>query len=160
MEPPMLEPGDAIPKFQLKDQDGNTVRAKDLQGKWTVLYFYPKDDTPGCTREACSFRDEQAALKKAGAVVLGVSADSEASHQKFTRKYKLNFPLLVDEGHKVADEFGAWGEKTLYGRKFMGMIRSTFLIDPKGKVAKVWPKVKVDGHVEQVQEALEVAKAG
>jgi peroxiredoxin Q/BCP len=123
------------------------------------LYFYPKDNTPGCTVEACSFRDEQAALKKAGAVVLGVSPDSAASHQKFATKHSLSFPLLVDEGHAVAEKYGAWGEKSLYGRKFLGIIRSTFLIDPKGRIAHVWPKVRVDGHVEQVVEALKAARA-
>jgi thioredoxin-dependent peroxiredoxin len=151
----MPEAGTKAPAFTLKDTEGNTVRLSDFQGKHVVLYFYPKDDTPGCTREACSFRDEQSALKKAGAVVLGVSPDSEASHQKFTKKYSLNFPLLVDEGHAVAEKYGAWGDKVLYGRKFKGMIRSTFLIGPDGKIEKVWPKVKVDGHVEQVKEALE-----
>jgi peroxiredoxin Q/BCP len=155
----MLESGQMAPAFSLEDQDGNTVRSQELRGKWVVLYFYPKDNTPGCTREACSFRDEQAALKKAGAVVLGVSPDSAASHQKFTQKYSLSFPLLVDEGHGVAEKYGAWGEKTLYGRKFLGIIRSTFLIDPKGRIAHVWPKVKVDGHVEQVAEALKAARA-
>jgi peroxiredoxin Q/BCP len=154
---PMLKEGAAAPSFSLEDQDGNKVSLKDLKGKWVVLYFYPKDDTPGCTREACGFRDEQKALTKAGAVVLGVSKDSVPSHQKFAKKYKLNFPLLSDPDHEVAEKYGAWGEKTLYGRKFMGMIRSTFLIDPKGKIAKVWPKVKVDGHVEQVQEAIAAA---
>jgi peroxiredoxin Q/BCP len=154
----MLEAGESSPAFSLKDQDGDAVSSKELKGKWVVLYFYPRDNTPGCTREACAFRDEQASLKKAGAVVLGVSADSEASHQKFIKNYKLNFPLLVDEGHQVAEKFGAWGEKSLYGRKFMGMIRCTFLIDPKGKIAKVWPKVKVDGHAEQVREALAEAQ--
>jgi thioredoxin-dependent peroxiredoxin len=156
----MLEAGDRAPAFSLNDQAGDTVSSRALKGKWVVLYFYPKDDTPGCTREACSFRDEQAGLKKAGAVVLGVSKDSGESHQKFVKKYKLNFPLLVDEGHKLANEFGAWGEKSLYGRKFMGMIRSTFLIDPQGKIAKVWPKVKVDGHVAQVQETLTALSKG
>ena len=119
-----------------------------------VLYFYPKDDTPGCTREACEFRDSQAAIKKAGAVVLGVSGDSLDSHGKFKTKYKLNFPLLSDPGNQVATKFGAYGEKTLYGRKFMGIIRSTFVIDGDGVVRKVFPKVKVDGHAAKVLEAV------
>jgi peroxiredoxin Q/BCP len=155
----MLEPGDKLPAFTLKDQDGGVVRSTDLKGRWTVLYFYPNDDTPGCTREACAFRDEYSALKKAGAAVYGLSANTAESHQRFMRKYRLNFPLLVDEGHQVASAFGAWGPKVLYGRRFMGMIRSTFLVDPKGKIARVWPKVKVDGHVEQVAQALAEVQA-
>ena len=119
-----------------------------------VLYFYPKDDTPGCTREACAFRDQKAALKKLGAVVLGVSADSIASHGKFRDKYRLNFPLLADEGHQIAEKYGAWREKTMYGKKSMGIVRSTFLIDAAGKVAAVWRNVKVDGHDAQVLAAL------
>jgi len=154
----MLKAGDKAPAFSLKDQDGRTVALKDLKGKWVVIYFYPRDNTPGCTREACDFQDAQAALKKAGAIVLGVSKDSEESHQKFAGKFKLTFPLLVDQDHGLADAFGAWGEKSLYGRKFMGMIRCTFLIDPKGNIAQVWPKVKVNGHAEEVQEALAAAQ--
>jgi peroxiredoxin Q/BCP len=154
----MPEAGQDAPAFSLDDQEGTTYASKDLKGKWVVLYFYPKDDTPGCTREACSFRDEYSGLKKSGAVVLGVSPQGPESHQKFAKKYKLPFPLLVDADHKVAEKYGAWGEKSNYGRKYMGIIRSTFLIDPKGKLARVWPKVKVDGHVEQVQEALAAAK--
>jgi peroxiredoxin Q/BCP len=156
---PMPEEGKAAPAFNLKDHEGNAVALKDLKGSWVVLYFYPKDDTPGCTREACDFRDEHTKLKKAGAVVLGVSPDDETRHQKFVKKYNLPFPLLVDPEHKVSEKYGAWGEKSLYGRKFMGITRSTVLIDPNGKVAKVWPKVKVDGHVEQVKEAIAAAKA-
>ncbi len=150
----MLEAGDKAPAFSLKDQDGNTVKLADFKGKHVVLYFYPKDNTPGCTREACDFRDEHSVLKKAGAVVLGVSTDSVQSHRKFADKFQLPFPLLVDEGHAMAEKYGAWGDKVLYGRKFKGMIRSTFLIGPDGKIKKVWPKVRVDGHVEQVKEAL------
>jgi peroxiredoxin Q/BCP len=153
----MPEAGQDAPAFSLEDQDGKTFASKDLKGKWVVLYFYPKDDTPGCTREACNFRDEYSGLKKSGAVVLGVSPQGPESHQKFAKKYKLPFPLLIDADHKVAERYGAWGEKLNYGRKYMGIIRSTFLIDPKGKLARVWPKVKVDGHVEQVQEALSAA---
>jgi len=150
----MPDVGDKAPAFTLEDQSGKTVKLSDFKGKKVVLYFYPKDDTPGCTREACSFRDEHGALQKAGAVVLGVSPDSEASHAKFAGKYKLNFPLLADPDHAVSEKYGAWGEKSLYGRKFMGIQRSTFLIDGSGKVARVWPKVKVDGHVDQVLEAM------
>jgi len=150
----MLDVGDKAPAFSLEDQSGKTVKLSDFKGKTVVLYFYPKDDTPGCTREACAFRDEHSALRKAGAVVLGVSPDSGASHAKFAGKYDLPFPLLADNGHAVSEKYGAWGEKSLYGRKFMGIIRSTFLIDGSGKVAHVWPKVKVDGHVDQVLEAI------
>ena len=150
----MLDVGDKAPAFSLEDQSGKTVKLSDFKGKTVVLYFYPKDDTPGCTREACAFRDEHSALRKAGAVVLGVSPDSGASHAKFAGKYGLPFPLLADTGHAVSEKYGAWGEKSLYGRKFMGIIRSTFLIDGSGKVAHVWPKVKVDGHVDQVLEAI------
>jgi thioredoxin-dependent peroxiredoxin len=150
----MLDVGDKAPAFSLEDQSGKTVKLSDFKGKTVVLYFYPKDDTPGCTREACAFRDEHSALRKAGAVVLGVSPDSGASHAKFAGKYDLPFPLLADTAHAVSEKYGAWGEKSLYGRKFMGIIRSTFLIDGSGKVARVWPKVKVDGHVDMVLEAI------
>ena len=150
----MLEAGQKAPAFSLKDQDGKTVKLSDFKGQRVVLYFYPKDNTPGCTTEACDFRDEASALKKAGAVVLGVSMDSEASHQKFIKKFTLNFPLLVDADHAVADKYGAWGEKKMYGKAFMGLIRSTFLVGADGKLEKVWPKVKVDGHVKEVLEAL------
>lgn len=150
----MLEAGQKAPAFSLKDQDGKTVKLSDFKGQQVVLYFYPKDNTPGCTTEACEFRDEASALKKAGAVVLGVSMDSEASHQKFIQKHGLNFPLLVDADHAVAEKYGAWGEKKMYGKAFMGLIRSTFLIGGDGKLKKVWPKVKVEGHVKEVLEAL------
>ena len=150
----MPDVGDKAPAFNLEDQSGKSVKLSDLKGKTVVLYFYPKDDTPGCTREACAFRDEHSALKKAGAVVLGVSPDSGPSHAKFAGKYELPFPLLADTDHAISEKYGAWGEQSLYGRKFMGITRSTFLIDASGKVARVWPKVKVDGHVEQVLEAI------
>lgn len=149
----MLKEGDQAPAFTMDDQDGKPVKLSDFKGQRVVLYFYPKDNTPGCTTEACAFRDDYAKLKKK-AVVLGVSPDSAASHQKFIAKHKLPFPLLVDEGHAVAEKYGAWGEKSLYGRKFMGIIRSTFLIGKNGKLEKVWPKVKVAGHNEEVLEAL------
>jgi peroxiredoxin Q/BCP len=150
----MIEEGKKAPAFTLPSSEGGEVSLKDLKGKTVVLYFYPKDDTPGCTREACEFRDTQAPIKKAGALVFGVSGDSLESHGKFKTKYKLNFPLLSDKGNEVATKFGAYGEKTLYGRKFMGIIRSTFVIDGDGVVRKVFPKVKVDGHAEKVLEAV------
>ena len=149
-----LKEGDKAPDFSLPSSDGKTVTLKSLAGKKVVLYFYPKDNTSGCTVEACGFRDSDAKLKKAGAVVVGVSADSIASHQKFAAKYSLPFQLLSDEGAKMASTYGAWGEKSLYGRKYMGMIRTTFLIDEKGKIAKIWPKVKAEGHAEEVLAAI------
>lgn len=149
-----IEPGQRAPAFTLTSDDGAKVRLSALKGQPVVVYFYPRDDTPGCTREACAFRDCKAALEKLGAVVLGISADSMESHGKFRDKYKLNFPLLADPDHKVADKYGAWREKNMYGKKSMGIQRSTFLIDAEGKVAKVWKAVKVDGHDEQVLEAL------
>jgi len=150
----MIEEGKKAPDFTLASSEGGEVSLKGLRGKTVVLYFYPKDDTPGCTREACAFRDNQAALKKRGVVVLGVSGDSLASHEKFKAKYKLNFPLLSDPDKKLATKFGAWGEKVLYGKKTIGMIRSTFVIDGEGVVRKVFPRVKVDGHAEKVLEAV------
>ena len=119
-----------------------------------MLYFYPKDDTPGCTKEACAFRDRLAEIQKLGAAVLGVSADDVASHKKFSEKFSLNFPLLADTDHKLAEQYGAWREKNMYGKVSMGIQRSTFLIDAKGAVAKVWKKVSVDGHDQQVIDAL------
>ena len=151
---PLPSVGSKAPDFQLPDHTGKTVSLSQLAGKNVVLYFYPKDDTPGCTREACNFRDEHSTLTKAGAVVLGVSPDGATSHQKFATKYSLPFPLLSDTEHKVADAYGVWGEKSLYGRKFIGLTRATFLIDAQGNVKQVWPKVKVDGHVAQVLTAL------
>jgi len=150
----MIQEGKKAPEFELSSSEGGEVKLKDLRGTTVVLYFYPKDDTPGCTREACAFRDNQAALKRKGVVVLGVSGDSLASHDKFSAKYKLNFPLLSDPDKAVAKKYGAWGEKVLYGKKTVGMIRSTFVIDGEGVVRKVFPRVKVDGHAEQVLEAV------
>ncbi len=138
------------PAFELKDQSGATVDSRDLKGKWTVLYFYPKDDTPGCTKEACNFRDNYGAIQAKGAVVLGVSGDSEASHQKFQEKYELPFQLLADPGNEVARAYGAWGTKQNYGKTYEGIIRSTFIIDPAGRVAKVWKRVKPDAHGQEV----------
>jgi peroxiredoxin Q/BCP len=150
-----IEEGQKAPAFTLTSDDGKKVKLSDFAGKPVVLYFYPADDTPGCTREACAFRDASAPLKKAGAVVLGVSPDDTASHVKFRDKFNLNFPLLSDTDHKVAEKYGAWREKNMYGKVSMGIQRSTFLIDPAGKVAKVWKRVQVDGHDQKVLEALE-----
>ena len=149
-----VEPGERAPAFTLTADDGSKVRLFDLKGRPVVLYFYPRDDTPGCTREACAFRDRKAELQKHGAAVLGVSTDSLESHRSFRDKFELNFPLLVDADHNVAERYGAWREKNMYGKKSMGIQRSTFLIDSDGKVAKVWKQVKVDGHDEQVLAAL------
>jgi peroxiredoxin Q/BCP len=149
-----IEEGGRAPAFSLVADDGSKIRLADFKGRTVVLYFYPKDDTPGCTREACAFRDQQAPLKKLGAVVLGVSADSGESHGKFRAKYGLNFLLLSDPDHSVAEKYGAWREKNMYGKKSMGIQRSTFLIDADGKVAKVWKAVKVDGHDQQVLKAI------
>lgn len=154
----MIEEGKKAPAFSLKNQDGETVKMSDFAGKPVVLYFYPKDDTPGCTTEACGFRDEHAQLKKAGAVVLGVSPDNEKRHAKFAAKYELPFTLLADTEHEVAEKYGAWGEKSLYGRKYMGIFRVTFLIGPDGKVAKVWPKVKPAEHAAEVLAAVKALK--
>jgi peroxiredoxin Q/BCP len=153
-----IEEGKKAPAFTLQSDAGEKVKLADLQGSPVILYFYPKDDTPGCTKEACAFRDQKTALKKLGAVVLGVSPDDEASHAKFRDKYELNFPLLADHDHKIAEKYGAWREKNMYGKKSMGVQRSTFLIDPQGIVAKVWKKVQVDGHDQQVIEALKELK--
>ena len=149
-----IEPPAKAPAFSLKATDGTTVKLSELKGKIVVLYFYPKDDTPGCTKEACAFRDRISEITELGAVVLGVSPDDAASHKKFTDKFKLNFPLLVDDGHKLAEKYGAWREKNMYGKVSMGIQRSTFLIDATGAVAKVWKKVSVDGHDQQVIEAI------
>jgi len=130
------------------------VKLSDWKGSPVVLYFYPKDDTPGCTKEACAFRDASDELKKHGAVVVGVSPESSASHAKFRDKYTLNFPLLADESHEIAEKFGAWREKNMYGKKSMGVQRSTYLIDAQGKIVKVWKKVSVDGHDADVLQAL------
>ena len=146
--------GDKAPDFKLQADDGRTVSLKDLRGKKVVLYFYPKDDTPGCTAEACSFRDNLARVTSKGAVLVGVSRDDHASHEKFRDKYHLNFPLLSDDGGVVTEAYGVWKKKKLYGKEFMGIERTTFLIDEGGKVAKVWPKVKVEGHTDEVLAAL------
>jgi thioredoxin-dependent peroxiredoxin len=149
-----LEEGKAAPDFTLPADDASKVKLKDQRGSPVVLYFYPRDDTPGCTREACAFRDRRQELVKLGAKVFGVSTDDVASHVKFRDKHGLNFPLLADVDHKVAEKFGAWQEKNMYGKKSWGIQRSTFLIDAKGIVRKVWKRVSVDGHDEQVLEEL------
>ena len=148
-----VQDGATAPDFTLKDDQGNDVRLSDFRGKPVVLYFYPKDDTPGCTREACAFRDRRAELETRGAVVLGVSPDDVASHGRFRDKYSLNFPLLADDGHRISEQYGAWREKTFMGHKSMGVQRSTFLIDREGKVARRWDNVKVDGHADEVLAA-------
>ena len=151
---PFLSIDSPAPQFALKDQAGNEVTLESLRGKWAVIYFYPKDDTPGCTREACNFRDNFGQLKAAGATVLGVSGDSATSHQRFASKYELPFTLLVDEGNQLARAFGAWGPKSMYGKTYEGIIRSTVVLNPEGKVAKVWPRVKPDAHGAEVLDWL------
>ena len=150
----MPKEGSVAPNFAAKDANGETVRLKDLRGQKVVLYFYPKDDTPGCTKEACSFRDAFADFKKRDIKVLGVSIDSEASHKKFAAKYKLPFTLLADPDHSIADSYGVYGEKKFMGRTYMGVKRMTFLIDEKGKIKKVFEKVKPEEHASDVLEAF------
>ena len=146
--------GEPAPEFTLRDDRGASVRLGDFRGKPLVLYFYPKDDTPGCTREACAFRDRRAELLRLGAAVVGVSPDAVESHARFRDKYGLDFPLLADPDHRVAEAYGAWRRKTLYGRTSLGIQRSTFLIDGEGIVRRVWHKVQVDGHDTEVVAAL------
>ena len=150
----MTTEGDKVPDFSLKADDGTTVTPATLAGKKVVLFFYPKDDTPGCTKEACGFRDAFPQFGKIDAVVLGVSPDSLESHRKFKQKYQLPFRLLSDEGHRLADAFGVWKQKSMYGLKFMGIERTTVIIDRNGRVARIFPKVKVPGHVEDVEKAV------
>jgi len=147
--------GKAAPAFTMPTDDGGTVSLKSLRGKRVVLYFYPKDDTPGCTTQACGFRDNLPKFSKLDAVVIGVSKDNTASHGKFKTKHKLNFTLASDDS-KVCEAYGVWAEKSMYGRKFMGVVRSTFIIDEKGIVRAEWRKVSVPGHVDEVRKALEV----
>jgi peroxiredoxin Q/BCP len=151
----MIEPGQLAPDFTLPDQDGKKVTLSNLKGSPVVLYFYPKDDTPGCTKEACAFRDDFAGYQAAGARILGVSPDSPESHAKFVRKFNLPFPLLADTGNHVCALYGVWKEKNLYGRKSMGVERTTFVLDRGGMVRAVFPRVKVDGHSQAVLEAIE-----
>ena len=146
--------GVKAPNFSLLAQDGKKYSLKDFKGKKIVLYFYPKDDTSGCTKEACSFRDNLSAIKKKGAIVFGVSPDAVKSHEKFSTKYDLNFSILSDESKIMLTEYGVWQEKSMYGRKYMGVVRTTFIIDEKGKITHVFSKVKVDGHTEEILTAL------
>lgn len=150
----MLTIGQAAPDITLEDQDGNTHSLHALRGRKVVVYFYPKDNTPGCTKEACSFRDQFSELTSRGVVVLGISPDSTASHRKFADKHQLPITLLADPEHQAAEAFGVWGEKTLYGRKFMGLMRTTFLIDENGQIVHVWKKPKTDIHAEEVLAKL------
>jgi len=150
----MLKEGESAPAFVTKDAAGQTVKLKDFKGQKVVLYFYPKDDTPGCTKEACSFRDAFATFKKRGIKVLGVSPDNEKSHQKFIDKYKLPFTLLTDPEHAIAEAYDSYGEKKFMGRTYMGVKRNTFLIDEKGKIRKVFEKVKPEEHASEVLDAF------
>ena len=145
-----LQVGDKAPSIEAKDQDGNTIKLSDFQGKKVVIYFYPKDSTPACTAQACSLRDNYEALLAKGYVVLGVSVDDEKSHKKFANKYSLPFPLLADPEHTIVEAYGVWGEKMLYGRKYMGTIRTTFIIDEKGAIQEVISKVDTKNHAGQV----------
>lgn len=153
--PKLLDVGSTAPAFSLPAFPEGTIKLSEFKGKKNVvLYFYPRDNTPGCTTEACDFRDRLEQLQKGDTVVLGISTDTVASHQKFTEKFSLNFPLLSDPDHAVAEKYGVWVEKVNYGRKYMGLERTTFLIDKRGKIAAVWRKVKVAGHVNVVGEKL------
>ncbi|MEO0587686.1 MAG: thioredoxin-dependent thiol peroxidase [Planctomycetota bacterium] len=149
-----IEVGKKAPAFTLADQDGNKHKLSDYKGKAVVLFFYPKDDTSGCTKEACQFRDLSGEMKKAGAVVLGVSPQDQKSKAKFAAKHDLNFPLLADVGEKVCAKYGVWAEKSMYGKKYMGVVRTTYLIDAAGKVAQRWDKVKVPNHGDAVLAAV------
>ncbi|MEP7076943.1 MAG: thioredoxin-dependent thiol peroxidase [Acidobacteriota bacterium] len=150
----MLKEGDKAPDFSGTDQDGKKVKLADYKGKRVVLYFYPKDDTPGCTKEACSFRDADQSFTKEGIKVFGVSTDDEKSHQKFVSKFQLPFDLIADTDKKIVEKYGVWGEKSMYGKKYMGTIRKTFLIDEKGKIAKIFDKVNVAEHADEVLKAF------
>jgi peroxiredoxin Q/BCP len=149
-----LIPGDKAPGFTAATQDGTTVSLDEFKGKHVILYFYPRDDTPGCTKEACAFRDAFAEFRKKGAVVLGVSTDTVKTHSKFVTKYKLPFMLLADEEKKIVNAYGVWGEKRFMGRKYMGTHRVTFLIGPDGTIQKIWPAVKPEEHAEEVLAAI------
>jgi len=149
-----LRAGEKAPDFCLPDKDGNKVCLKEYAGKWVVLYFYPRDNTPGCTIEAKGFTDARKEFEKHNAYILGVSNDSKESHCKFADKHGLSFTLLSDEENEVLDRYGAWKPKKMAGKEFMGSIRSTFLIDPEGKIARTWPKVQVHGHVKEVLDAV------
>ena len=150
----MLKEGDKAPSFNMPTNKGENVSLSKLKGQKIVLYFYPRDDTPGCTKEACGFRDDLSKYKRAGAVVIGVSRDSIESHEKFVKKFNLNFTLASDKDGDVCEKYDAWRLKNMYGKEYMGIGRSTFLIDTKGKINKIWPKVTVDGHVDEVLKAV------
>ena len=150
----MLKEGDKAPSFNIPTNKGENVSLSKLKGQKIVLYFYPRDDTPGCTKEACGFRDDLSKYKRAGAVVIGVSRDSIESHEKFVKKFNLNFILASDKDGDACEKYDAWRLKNMYGKEYMGIGRSTFLIDTKGKINKIWPKVKVDGHVDEVLKAV------
>jgi peroxiredoxin Q/BCP len=150
---PLIDPGKKAPSLSLKDQSGRTHALSDYAGRPVVLYFYPKDDTPGCTKEACAFQESLPAFRKGKAVVLGVSILGTESKAKFAEKYSLTFPLLADPDHEVAERYGVWQKKSRYGRSYMGIVRTTYLIGPDGRVARRWDRVKVDGHAEDVREA-------
>lgn len=145
-----LEVGKQAPAFTAKDQDGNNISLQDFKGKKVILYFYPKDNTPGCTAESCNLRDNYDQLQKSGYVVLGVSTDSEKSHQKFINKYDLPFPLIADTDHKVVEAYGVWKEKQMFGKKYMGIVRTTFVIDEEGKIEEVISKVDTKNHTAQI----------
>ncbi|PYR99065.1 MAG: thioredoxin-dependent thiol peroxidase [Acidobacteria bacterium] len=147
--------GQKAPDFTALNDQGQKVKLSDFKGKKVVLYFYPKDDTPGCTKEACAFRDGIDEIKSRGAVVLGVSVDSVDSHKKFKKKFDLNFPLLADTDKSIVEAYGTWKEKSMYGKKFMGIERMTFIIDEQGKISHIFPKVKVEEHYDEVVDALE-----
>jgi peroxiredoxin Q/BCP len=151
----MLPIGSSAPQIPVQDDQGNTVTLQDFSGSYVVLYTYPKDNTPGCTAEACSFRDQSQAITEAGAVILGLSKDSVASHQKFKEKFNLNFTLLSDPDHTLLEALGAWGEKVNYGKKYMGIVRSTFVFDPHGTLIKIWPKVSPKTHGQEIAEFLQ-----
>ncbi|HEY7111554.1 MAG TPA: thioredoxin-dependent thiol peroxidase [Thermoanaerobaculia bacterium] len=150
----LLEKGDPAPAFRTVDQNGEAAALSDFRGRKVVLYFYPKDDTPGCTKEACSFRDDYSKFRKRKIEVLGVSTDDEKSHKKFAEKFDLPFRLLADPDRKIVKAYGVWGEKSMYGRKYMGTHRVTYVIDEKGKIEAVWPKVKPDGHADEILAAI------
>lgn len=154
-EPQFVEPGRKAPAFTLMDQTGRKHKLADYAGKWVVLYFYPKDATSGCTKQACQFRDAKPEIDRRDVVVLGVSPDDVRSHEKFAAKEALNFPLLADDGAEICGKYGVWQQKSMYGRKYMGVVRTTYLIDPQGKVAHRFDKVKVPGHAETVLTKLD-----
>lgn len=145
-----LKVNQKAPDFSLPDQDGKQHKLSDYKGQWVLLYFYPKDDTPGCTKEACSMRDNLPRFSKTKAQVFGISVDSVASHKKFVEKYKLNFTLLADEDKKVVEKYGVWQEKSMYGKKYFGTVRDSFLINPEGKIEKIYRKVKPEQHADEV----------